>query len=100
MRTAGAGFDAASLDAINVINEKIHQLNKYDGVWGKDETGEQFEKVYVVPRDGLIAGLEVIPQILQNYAGGLGSTAAAYDRADDYADDLATGLTRHVDGRK
>lgn len=99
VRNAGAGFDAASLDAINVINDAMHRLNKYEGVWGKDETGEQFEKVYAPPRDGLLAGLEVIPQLLQNYAGGLGSTAAVYDRANDYADDLASDLTRSA-GRK
>lgn len=88
VRTSSAGFDSAGMDAISLINDALYRLNKFDGVWGRDETGKQFEMVYSQPRDGLIQGLEAIPMLLQNYSGGMGSTAAIYERTNDLAVDL------------
>lgn len=96
VRTGGAEFDTAGVETVALINDAMHRLSAFNGVWGRDETGQQFELVYAPPRDGLMQGLEAIPQLLKNYAGGMGSTAAVYDRANDLTEDLVRGTVQHI----
>ncbi|MDH6680419.1 phage tail tape-measure protein [Rhodococcus sp. LBL1] len=82
VRSAAPLFDAAVDDLVDRQRQLSMVLDAEGASWGSDSTGATFAAQYVPGVDRALAALRNLTDVLAGVAGGLRSTATAFEMTD------------------